>query len=146
MFEYSPTSLFWITNRIAQFAYLRYNEIGAETRSVVDAWETKKMNEVLAVDEAAKVLHAQNPQLAKDFLTDYSVNTAQSLLNQWIKLDQYLMVKYIDGNTKGQNPDGTIIDNGYGVGIPGRIISNGYNEVWKEAVGKSKQAETLKVK
>ena len=146
MLEYSTTSLFWITNRVTQFAYLRYDEIGAETRSVVDAWENKKMNEVLAVDEAAKVLYNQNPQLAKDFLTDYSVNTAQSLFNQWVKLDQYLMVKYIDGNTKQQNPDGSFKDNGFDPRIPARVINKGYSEVWKEAVAKSKQAEVLKVK
>jgi len=146
MFEYSATSLFWICNRIAQFAYLRYNEIGAEARSVVDLWEQKKMNEVLAVDEAAKVLYQQDPQLAKDFLTDYSVNSAQALFHQWVNLDQYLMVKYIDGNTKGQNPDGTFMDNGFDPRIPGRIINKGYNEVWREAVAKSKQAEILKTK
>ena len=146
MFDYSTTSLFWITNRIAQFAYLRYDEVGAETRSAVDTWESKKMNEVLAVDEAAKVLYKQDPQLAKDFLTDYSVNTAQSLFNQWVKLDQYLMVKYIDGNTKGQHPDGSFINNGHDPRIPGRIINKGYSDVWKEAVAKSKQAEILKVK
>jgi hypothetical protein len=100
---------------------------------------------VLAVDEAAKVLYKQNPQLAKDFLTDYTVNTAQSLFNQWTKLDQYLMVKYIDGNTKGQHPDGSFIDNGFDPRIPGKIINKGYSEVWREAVAKSKQADVLKV-
>ena len=146
MLEYSTTSLFWITNRVAQFAYLRYDEIGAETRSVVDAWEHKKMNEVLAVDEAAKMLYKQDPQLAKDFLTDYSVNSAQALFTQWVGLDQYLMVKYIDGNTKGQHPDGSFMDNGNDPRIPGKIINKGYSEEWKEAVSKSKQAEILKVK
>jgi dipeptidase len=146
MFDYSTSSLFWIKNRVAQFAYLRYDEIGAETRSVVDIWENKKMNEVLAVDEAAKMLYKQDPQLAKDFLTDYSVNSAQSLFNQWVKLDQYLMVKYIDGNTKGQHPDGSFIDNGFDPCIPGKIINKGYSETWREAVAKSKQAEVLKVK
>ncbi|MGI6293866.1 MAG: C69 family dipeptidase [Bacteroidales bacterium] len=34
MLEYSETSLFWIFNRVAQFAYLRYNEIGAEVREL----------------------------------------------------------------------------------------------------------------
>ena len=145
MVEYSNTSLFWITNRIAQFAYLRYNEIGAETRSVVDAWEKKKMNEVLAVDEAAKVLYSQDPHIAKEFLTDYSVNSAQALFSQWVALDQYLMVKYIDGNTKAQHPDGSFMDNGFDPTIP-RINNKGYNDVWKEAVSKSKQAEIITVK
>ncbi|MDR2586535.1 MAG: C69 family dipeptidase [Prevotellaceae bacterium] len=146
MLEYSTTSLFWITNRIAQFAYLRYDEIGAETRSVVDAWENKKMNEVLAVDEAAKILYAQNPQSAIDFITDYSVNTAQSLFNQWVKLDQYLMIKYIDGNTKQQNPDGSFKNNGHDPQIPARVINQGYSEIWKETVAKSNRGEVLRVR
>jgi len=143
--EYSTTSLFWIMNRVSQFAYLRYDEIGAETRCVVDAWENKKMNEVLAVDEAAKVLYKQDPQLAKEFLNDYTVNTAQSLFNQWVKLDQYLMVKYIDGNTKQQNPDGSFKDNGFSPAIPDRVLNKGYSEIWKESVAKSKQADILRI-
>ena len=146
MLEYSATSLFWIMNRVAQFAYLRYDEIGAETRTIVDAWENKKMNEVLAVDEAAKILYNQDPQLAKDFLTDYTVNTAQSLFNQWTKLDQYLMVKYIDGNTKQQNPDGSFKDNGNDPRIPDHVLNRGYSEIWKESVAKSKQGEVLRVR
>ena len=142
--EYSNTSLFWIMNRVTQFAYLRYDEIGAEVRSVVDAWENKKMQEVLAIDEAAKILYQQDADLAKDFLTNYSMNTAQSLFNQWEKLDKYLMVKYIDGNTKQQNPDGSFKDNGNDPSIPARLINKGYSDEWKEAVAKSKRADVLR--
>ena len=142
--EYSNTALFWIMNRVTQFAYLRYDEIGAEVRSVVDEWENKKMKEVLAIDEAAKILYQQDTDLAKDFLTNYSINTAQSLFNQWEKLDKYLMVKYIDGNTKQQHPDGSFKDNGIDPKIPARLLNKGYSEEWKEAVAKSKRGEVLR--
>ena len=53
------------------------------------------------------------------------------------------MVKYIDGNVKGENEQG-FIDNGNGLDIPGKIEQPGYTEAWKRAVAKDK-GEILKV-
>ena len=39
LIEYSPTSLFWVTNRIANFAYMLYDRIEPEVREVIDARE-----------------------------------------------------------------------------------------------------------
>ena len=43
------------------------------------------------------------------------------------------MVKYIDGNVKGEDKNG-FIDNGNGKDIPGKIEQPGYSEKWKRAV------------
>ena len=74
-----------------------------------------------------------SPAKARKYLTEYSVNTAQQLFDRWVELDRYLLVKYIDGNVKGENADG-FIDNGNGRDIPGKIEWPGYNEKWKRAV------------
>lgn len=137
MIEYSETSMFWMANRIAQFAYLRYNHIGAEVRSIVDQHENARISEVKAIDQAAKVLLAQSPEFVTEFLTNYSVGSADVLFEKWKKLDRYLLVKYIDGNTKKQNPDGSFMNNGFSTSIPPAPDFPGYSEKWKEIVNKT---------
>lgn len=142
MLKYSDTSMFWITNRIAQFAYLRYNIVGKHVRSVVDAWENAKIKEVEQVDIALANL-ANKEKKARKLATDYTLQCADNLFNTWVELDKYLMVKYIDGNVKGEDENG-FIDNGNGKDIPGKIEQPGYSEAWKRAVAKDK-GEILKV-
>ena len=130
MTQYSPTSAFWIFNRVAQFAYLRYDYIGAEVQKSADEWENAKLKEVLTVDNAAKSLSLKKQ---KEYLTDYSIQTAQNMFNRWVELDQYLMVKYIDGNIKVEDENG-FVDNGNGKNIPASPDQPGYSEKWKRAV------------
>lgn len=134
MIEYSESSMFWIVNRIAQFAYLRYNHIGTEVRSIIDKHENARIAEVQAIDKTALSLYGHDRQYLGEFLTNYSVNSANSLFEKWKNLDKYLMVKYIDGNTKKQNPDGSFMNNGFSPVIPPAPDFPGYTERWKRAV------------
>ena len=70
------------------------------------------------------------------YLTDYSINTAQNVFNEWVNLEVFLLLKYMDGNIKGQNPDGSFVNNGYSERIPGAISNEEYTEKWKEAVAR----------
>ena len=45
-------------------------------------------------------------------------------------------MKYIDGNIKRQNPDGSFQNNGYSKSIPASPIQEPYNDKWKEQVVK----------
>ena len=141
MIKYSDTSMFWITNRVAQFAYLRYNVVGKHVREYVDMWENAAIEAVAKVDIAI----GNTPKAAKKnkIATEFSVAMAQRLFNIWVDLDKYLMVKYIDGNVKGEDANG-FIDNGNGKDIPGVIEMPGYSENWKRAVARDK-GEILKV-
>ena len=141
MLKYSDTSMFWITNRVAQFAYLRYNIIGKHVREQVDLWENAAIEAVAKVDIAI----GNTPKAAKKakIATEFSVEMAQLLFNHWVDLDKYLMVKYIDGNVKGEDDNG-FIDNGNGKDIPGKISQPGYTERWKRAVAADK-GDVLKV-
>ena len=130
MLHYSPESMFWVTNRIANFAYLRYNVIGKRVREEVDKWENDKLAEVEKVDAKVATL---SPKKVQKLLTDYSIATAQTLFEKWNSLDKYLLVKFIDGNTKAENEKG-FIDNGNGKNIPDKIEQSGYSEKWKRAV------------
>ena len=141
MLKYSDTSMFWITNRIAQFAYLRYNTVGKHVREYVDMWENKMLELVPAMD--VKIGSAKNAKKAVKVATELTVENAQSLFDIWVDLDKYMMVKYIDGNVKGEDENG-FIDNGNGKDIPGKIEQPGYSEKWKRAVAED-NGEVLKV-
>ena len=142
MLKYSDTSMFWITNRVAQFAYLRYNIIGKHVRAEVDKWENQQLEQVKEVDAALANAGGKAKKMQK-IATEFSVGTAQQLFDKWVYLDKYLMVKYIDGNVKGEDENG-FIDNGNGLDIPGKIEQPGYTEHWKRTVAKDK-GEILKV-
>ena len=148
MLEYSPTSLFWVTNRIANFAYMLYDRVAPEVQAVASKFETEAIHELKSVDATALEL-LKDPQngreTAIEFLTKYSEEKAQSLFDIYKNLDTYLLVKYMDGNVKVQNEDGSFKDNGNKPSIPASPIQPGYSEKWKEAVVKD-AGETLKVK
>ena len=140
MLHYSPTSMFWVTNRIAQLAYLRYDVVGKRVRQEVDKWENEKLAEVVKFDAKLAGLSAKKAQKLQ---TTYSTVTAQNLFEKWDSLDKYLLVKYIDGNVKAENEKG-FIDNGNGCNIPDKIEQPGYSEKWKRAVA-ADNGEVLKV-
>ena len=124
LLEYSETSMYWIVSRIAQFAYLRYDKIGAEVRSVIDEYENGIMAKVDAMSDDEGV----------QALSSFGVDNAVSLFGKWQGLDKYLLVKYIDGNIKRQNPDGSFLTNGYSDDIPEYPIWEDYSDKWKESV------------
>ena len=131
MLKYSDTSMFWITNRVAQFAYLRYDIIGKKVRENVDAWENNMLKDVEAIDKAMEA--APNAKKKAKIATKYTLNRAQQLFDKWVELDKYLMIKYIDGNVKSEDNNG-FINNGNGKDIPDKIQQPGYSEKWKRAV------------
>ena len=142
MLKYSDTSMFWITNRVAQFAYLRYNTVGKHVREYVDKWEYNMLAAVAEMDKLiANVSYKEKK--ARKLATDFTLAAAETVFDIWVELDKYLMVKYIDGNVKGENENG-FIDNGNGKDIPGKIEQPGYSERWKRAVAKD-NGEVLKV-
>ncbi len=142
MLKYSDTSMFWITNRVAQFAYLRYNSVGKTVREYVDKWENTMIEEVEKMDMAiANVSYKEKK--ARKLATAFTVKSAEKVFNMWVELDKYLMVKYIDGNIKGEDDKG-FIDNGNGKDIPGKILQPGYSGNWKRAVAADK-GEILRV-
>ena len=143
MLEYSPTSAFWLFNRVTNFAYLRYDMMSADIRKVVDFWERSMLEAVAGVDWTVE---GMSPKQQRKHLTQFSVNTAQVMFENWTRLDKYLLIKYMDGNVKSEHDDvlryvigeggdaSHFVDNGNGRDIPGDIQFPGYNDKWKRAV------------
>ena len=156
MITYSPTSAFWMTNRVANACYKAYNIMFPTVDAEIDAWEAEMVEAVAKADEEALKLYkaaqeTPRKQIRKNdrkrkvvdpytpvrqYLTEFSVNNAQKIFNKWVVLEQLLLVKFIDGNVKAQNEDGSFVTNEHTDCIPDKITQPGYTEKWKEIVAK----------
>ncbi len=156
MITYSPTSAFWMTNRVANACYKAYNIMYPTVKAEIDAWENAMMAEVAKADEEALKRYdaAQTKPVRKirrndkarkivdpytevrNYLTAFSVDNAQKIFDKWVALEQLLLVKYIDGNVKAQNEDGSFVTNEHTDCIPDKISQPGYTDKWKEATAK----------
>ncbi len=156
MLEYSPESMFWLQNRVTNFAYLRYDAIAGDVRAVIDEWENEQLKRVEVVDAVAEEMltaeAAGTTGAVLDAVTDFSVRTAGELFEMWGELDNYLLVKYIDGNVKkergkggfhgfrarafGGEAEGGFLDNGNdtGAAIPEMPDFPGYDLRWRDNV------------
>ena len=158
MLSYAPTSSFWMNNRISNACYKMYNIMAPYVRERIDKFENEQMEKVRQIDNQALDLYkkaldgaekrgkkasgtydamsdtGKSFAAVKRFLTKYSVNTAQDMFHDWCKLEETLLVKYIDGNVKAQNPDGSFKHTEFSTGIPDGLTQPGYIDTWKEAV------------
>ena len=155
LLHYSATSSFWMNNRISNACYKMYNVMAPYVRAKADAFELDQVyRKTHSVDSMAVVMYnevaikmqkklsskgdvmiSRKPfeKLVK-YLTDYSVNTAQQQFLAWTKLEEELLVKFMDGNVKPQNEDGSFKHSEYSQGIPESVEWPGYTELWKQTV------------
>jgi len=138
MMTYSATAGFWVFNQVSNFAYTRYNYIHPEIEAKQKAFESKYMAYTPGIDKAAEELYKTDKKLAVDFLTDYSVNTANNLVQEWSKFYQYLFLKYMDGNIKEKRE----VPGGYKYITP-NVQQPGYNEAWKKRVAEDTRDKLL---
>ncbi len=138
MLTYSSTSAFWLFNRLAHQAYLRYNFVAPEIRAASDEHENGALRIIPTVDEQAKRILEEEEDV-REYLTNWSELFASRMFNTFKTLEEYLFVKYIDGNVKKQNEDGSFRYSryegwNYGSRIPENPDQPGYSDVWKRAV------------
>ncbi len=143
MITYSETSAFWAFNFVSNFCYLRYDLMTPDVLKVQSELETKYIRNTEAVDMAAVELYNNDPELAREFLTDYSISVGERTFKRWKELGHYLLVKYMDGNVKKEK-DGKFIYNGYGRNIPPNPDQPGYPDWWYEKIADDK-GDNLKV-
>lgn len=137
MLEYSPTSAFWLFNRVAQYAYLFYDRVQPEVRACIDQYENENLELVKVYDERAlRMVQNGNEAQAKRMLTEWCHHRSQYLFDQWTGLSNYLLVKFMDGNVKRQNEDGSFQDNGSGKPIPASPQHPKFRERWLRGVVK----------
>lgn len=160
MLHYSATSQFWMCNRVTNACYRMYNQMEPVVRAAADAFErdqmevqTPRMDErmlklasALQADPSGRSLRARIAarRIARR-LTRYTVETAQSQFRAWAALEEMLTVKFIDGNVKAQEEDGSFRHSEYHEGTPAGMTQPGYTDKWKECVARD-HGQTVRVR
>ena len=138
MLHYSPTSSFWICNRVAQACYKMYNQMEPVVRAKADEFEKHQMFEAVPQMDAklCELVAKGKTRKAVKAMTSYTVNTAQEQFEAWKALEELLLVKFIDGNVKAQEADGSFKHSKYHSGTPEGLTQPGYTEAWKRAAAR----------
>lgn len=153
--HYSPTSSFWMNNRISNACYKMYNQMAPYVRERIDSFEVEQMeHRTHTVDSMAVVMYNQvvvklqkkleskhdTMVSAKPFakivkyITSYCMDTANRQFTNWKNLEVELLVKFMDGNVLPQEKDGTFKHSKYSKGMPEKVEWPGYTDLWKETV------------
>ena len=165
LLHYSADASFWINNRISNACYKMYNIMAPYVRAKADAFEYDQMERrVHSVDSMAVVMYNQvavkmqkklsakgNVMVSRQpfakvikYVSDYSIKTAQEQFVAWRELETELLVKFMDGNVKPQNEDGSFKHSEYSEGIPAHVEWPGYTELWKNTVAQE-HGDVIKV-
>lgn len=97
---FSWDSAFWIYNWVAGIVRPHYSQMIDDMRRVQTSLEDMYADAQEGVENVAMKLYTQNPQKAKDFLTNYTGMSAQTAVDSWKKLGEFLIVRYNDGVVK----------------------------------------------
>jgi dipeptidase len=129
-YDFNWESAFWVFNFVSNFSYLRYIDMINDVQIVQRELEGRFFADQPKIEKAALELYNQSPQLAIDYLTDYSVSAGNSTVKRWKKLGEFLLYKYLDGNVKDEL---------------GKVTHQGYPESWYRRIA-GENGEHLRVK
>lgn len=104
MMEFTDKAAFWVFNQVTNFAYTRYNVIHPDIREKQKALERQYKTYVEMTDAGALALIGKDKQAAIAYLTDFSCNTGNQLVETWRKFYGHLFARYMDGNIKTAAP------------------------------------------
>ncbi len=133
---------FWVFNWVANQSYNRYSQMIPDIRKAQKELEDKYFVYTPAIDQAAKSLYDRSPELARQFLTEFSVAQAEIAVNRWRELGQFLFVKYLDGNLH-EEKDGVFLRSPSGRPVHAKFP--GYSQEYYREVVKD-TGDKLKVK
>lgn len=97
---FSWDSAFWIYNWVADMIRPRYSLMIGDMRAVQDELENTFAAAQEGIEASAVKLFQEDPNKAKDFLTNYTDMTARTTIDRWKKLGEFLIVRYNDGAVK----------------------------------------------
>lgn len=116
--QFDWNSGWWVFNLVSNLTYDRYSRIIPDVQKVQKEKESEFLALQPAVDMAAAKLAESNETLFRKYITDYSVNTAVELFNDWKELCTFIITKHNDGYVYGFKPP----ERAKGVNYPGEWL------------------------
>ena len=103
---FDKDSAFWAFQFVSNWANLKYNYMIKDIREARQDMMNSMFTLQPAIEATALELYKKDPSLVTRFLTDYSVNTANKVVNYWWELGDKLVAKYVDGQIMGERSPG----------------------------------------
>jgi len=88
----------WAVDFVDNLLYLKWQEAIKDLRAVRDPMEQGFFNKQEEIEEEAKKLYKQDPEEAKEFLTDYTQQCMEEMVETYHKLRYQLIIKYTNNN------------------------------------------------
>jgi dipeptidase len=120
---FSWKNAFWVCNWVSNMTYPRYSMLFPSLKEVRDSLDKSYFAAQGSVEAKAQQLLNVDAKKAITYLTDYSVEKSQQMLERWKQLGMYLVVKYNDMTVKPDN-GGTFTRTKEGIGV--RVVRPGY--------------------
>ena len=100
LLNFTWESAFWIHNWVSNMVYDRYSDKIVHVNELQEKIEGNFETQQSEIEEKALALYKESKPEAINFLTDYTNNSVKKGLQEWRKMGEYMMVKYIDGVVK----------------------------------------------
>jgi len=117
---FSQKSAWWAFNFVANWATIKYSYIIKDIQEKQNDIELAEIEGIAKMDKKALRVYEEDPEKARDMLTEYCKTQANQVVGEWWDFAWVLVAKY---------------DDGY-VNEPGKMTQEvGYPEWWRKAVG-----------
>lgn len=140
MYTISRDAAFWAHNMVANQAYNRYSQMISDIRKVQSELEVANQLEDAKLRQSLK---GEPLATQKETLTKISHDLANDATKKFFELNDFLTVKFLDGNIKKQNPDGSFMRTE--TGLPASPQFGGYNDRYFREIVKE-NGDRLKVR
>lgn len=116
--KFSWDSAWWVFNFVANLANLKYSFMVEDILEVQREIEGRFLAMQPVVEQTALALADKDPDLMREYLTQYSVGQGEDMVRRWKELGEYLLTTYNDGYVAGK----------------GEVVERGYPESWLREV------------
>ncbi|MBR2318649.1 MAG: C69 family dipeptidase [Bacteroidaceae bacterium] len=128
--EFSWKSSFWVFNWVSNMIYPKYSMVIDDMRSVQGELENRIYEQSRKIEADALETIKLSPKYAVEMLTDFTCNSAETVLEEWKRFGEKVIVKYNDFVVK-KEVNGKVQHSS--TGLVGDIVRPGYpKEFWRK--------------
>lgn len=129
--KFSWNSAFWVQNWVANMTYPRYAQLFPEVKAARESLQDRYCQAQEATEQKALEMWKNNPAEAAAYLTAYSKQCADEMLQSWRELGEKLIVKFNDQVVKPEK-DGKYELTPDGLAVP--PVRPGFSEEYKKII------------
>ena len=98
--QFTWDSAFWVFNFVANFSYPRYSIVIDDVKKTQNEIEGKYFAQQENIESTALSLLKNSKGEAIEYLTNYSIASAENTYKTWKQFGEHLILKYMDGLSK----------------------------------------------